>query len=262
MSFEIVEITLALPTFALVLFRFTGLIMVAPVLGSRMVPVRLRAGLTVVLAAMIFPLVRSQAPADLSLSAALVGGVGEMIIGVTIGLAVSMILLGVEVAGLIVGQQGGIALGQVFNPTTNQQTNVVSQIFSTVMLLVFLSLDGHRAMVSALLDTFETVPLLSFQFNESFVLLLLEALTGAFILAIRLSGPVVIALFLTAVALGFLSRTVPQLNILSVGFTVRVMVALGFSGLALMASGDLMVDAVHNGLDLIRETFQLAPAPL
>ncbi|RME37063.1 MAG: hypothetical protein D6788_10285, partial [Planctomycetota bacterium] len=94
------DILLSLPVFALVLFRLSGLVLTAPVLSSALIPGRVRAALAVALAAMIFPLVRSQAPAEATLGTVIVGGAGELMIGAIIGLTLSMVLTTAEVAGL------------------------------------------------------------------------------------------------------------------------------------------------------------------
>jgi len=99
--------------------------------------------------------------------------------------------------------------------------------------------------------------LLSFRPGESVVLLLAEMLTAAFIVGIRLAAPVLIALFLSGTALGFLSRTMPQLNILSVGFTLRALITLSVAAIALGAGEGLLLDAVWDGLDMIRASFGL-----
>lgn len=253
------EILAALPVFALVLFRLSGLMLTGPVLSSTVIPRQVRIAFTAVLALMLFPVVRGQAPADLTLSMVMAGAFGELIIGVTIGLGLALLFTGVEVGGLMIGQQAGIALGRVFNPIQNQQTTLTGQVYSLVLVLVFLLAGGHRAMIAALLDTFEVIPMLSRGFDSSVVVLLAEMLASAFILAIRLAAPVLIALMMTSLALGFLSRTMPQLNILSVGFQVRLMVGLSVAALAIGASEDVMLGAIWDGLEAIRTSFGLDP---
>ncbi|MFQ5414069.1 MAG: flagellar biosynthetic protein FliR, partial [Phycisphaerae bacterium] len=76
-------------------------------------------------------------------------------------------------------------------------------------------------------------------------------LTAAFILALRVAAPVLIALFLASVALGFLSRTMPQMNILSVGFVIRAMLVLAVGGVAIGFSGDVLVGVLEDGVDTI-----------
>lgn len=262
MPWSLLEIPLALPVFALVLFRLTGLVLAAPIYGSTTMPIRVRGALVLTVAAMIFPLVKHQAPAELTLATAVVAGVGELLIGLAIGLTLAIFMTGVEVGGLMVSQQGGIALSEVFDPTSNQESTTVGQIYSITLVFLFLLAGGHRATLAALLDTFQVIPLMHFQMNESVVLLLVEMLTSAFILGIRLAAPVLIALFLTALAMGFLSRTMPQLNILSVGFTVRVFVAIGVAALALGRCEGLLLDAVWDVFDGVRGSFGLDPARL
>ncbi len=257
MPFSLIDILLALPTYALVLFRLGGLMLTAPVLGSQAMPRQIRIGMTMVIGAMIFPLVETQAPPELTLGGALVGGLGEMAIGASIGLALSLFLLAAEVAGLMVGRQAGLALGEVFDPALNEQRSLAGQIYAIVLVLVFLTVGGHRAMMAALLDTYQVIPLLSFRYDETPLLLLVEMLTAAFMLGIRLAGPVLIALFMTSTALSFLSRTMPQFNILSVGFPVRILVALSVAGMAITACQDLLVDEVWAALELVRLAFGL-----
>ena len=86
-------------------------------------------------------------------------------------------------------------------------------------------------------------------------------LGAAFVFGVRLAGPVLIALFMSATALAFLSRTMPQFNIMTVGFPVRIFVALTVAGLALGSCEDLMIDAVWDALETVRETFGLDPYP-
>ena len=89
-----------------------------------------------------------------------------------------------------------------------------------------------------------------------------DLLSAAFILAIKLFAPVLIALLLTSIVMGFLGRTMPQLNILTVGFAVRSLAALGIAALALAASQDVLVEALIEALEAIRATFGLSPLEL
>lgn len=254
------DILLSLPAFALVLTRVSGLMITAPIFGSSMIPARIRIAMIVAMAVVTFPLVAGRIPADLTLSSALTGVVGELLIGTTIGLSLSLLLLGAEVGGMMVGRQAGIALANVYNPASDSQVSITGQVYTIAFTVVFLIAGGHRAAVAALLDTFEMIPVLSFQMNESVVLLLVEMLGAAFILGIRLAGPVLIALFMVGTTLAFLSRTMPQLNILTVGFAIRAITALAVAALAMGATGDLLLDSIWEGVERIRLSFGLDPA--
>lgn len=271
MPFALLDILTALPAFALVLMRLSGLMVTAPLYGSSLIPVRIRAAFTMVVAAMLFPIVNQQAPgeagfmgaappADLTLAAAVAGGVAEFMIGASIGMALSIIVMVSQVAGTLIGQQGGFALSEVFNPFQETETTVIDQIYAVVLVLLFLGVGGHAAALAALLDTYKLVPMLSYSPGEPLLLLLVELLSATFIVGIRVAAPVVIALFLTEAAIGLVSRTVPQLNILTVGFTIRTFMVLFVASLSLSACEDILIDSIWDGVNMIRATFGLEPA--
>ncbi|HNQ22314.1 MAG TPA: flagellar biosynthetic protein FliR [Phycisphaerae bacterium] len=260
MPWGALEVMQTLPAFALVLVRLSGLMLVAPVFSSPVIPLRVRAALTMVLAAMVFPLVRVQVPGELSLGAVLTGAVAELAVGACIGLSMGLLLVGVELGGMLTGMQAGLGIGEVFDPTLGRDVNLLGQLFNLVLMLLFLGLGGHRALLRALLDSYSAVPLLSFTGNESVVVLFTEVLTAAFVLALRLAAPALIALFLMTTTLAFLSRTMPQLNILTVGFTIKGFVALGVAGLTLGVAGDLLIGSVWEVLDSVRVHFGMATA--
>ncbi len=259
MPWSLLDILQALPVYATVLFRLSGLALTAPVYGSRVVPARVRVAMVMVIAALIYPVVGRAAPAEMTLSTAVLGGVSELMIGASIGLALSIFIMGMEVAGTMVGYQAGLALGRVADPTQDMQTSIVGQVYTITLTMLFLMVGGHRATMAALLDTYDVIPLLSFSCNESVVLLLVEMLAAAFMLGVRVAAPVLIALFLTGTAMGFLSRTMPQLNILSVGFTIRAMMVLGVAGVALSLCQQTLLDAIWDALETVRMSFGLEP---
>lgn len=157
----------------------------------------------------------------------LVMGVGsEMLIGASIGFAVSLLFTGVELAAEQIAQQMGIALGSVFNPLLEDSTNVLGVLFHMTALAIFLVVGGHRLMMAGVLDSFQRVPLLSFAGTQNLLDMVIALLTAAFMMSIKLSAPTVLAIFLATLAMVFVQRTMPQLNILSAGFQVRVMLAM------------------------------------
>jgi len=252
------HILLSLPGYVLVLVRISGLVLAAPVLGSSVIPRRLKAAFAIVVAAMLFPVVAGSIPAQITMARAVSGLVGELLVGVTIGLVLTIAAMGAQFAGLFIGQQAGMALAQVFDPNLNQQTTSLSQVYSIIFFLFFLLAGGLRAMVAALLDTFAVLPLLGFSPDRGVGTLLGAVLGSAMILAVRLSGPVLIALFLLSLTLGFLSRTMPQLNILSVGFSLRVMTVLLTAGVALTFCQAPILDAITSSLTDARSAMGLA----
>jgi flagellar biosynthetic protein FliR len=77
----------------------------------------------------------------------------------------------------------------------------------------------------------------------------------AMTVGIRLAAPAMVALFLISIAMGFLAKTIPQLNILTIGFAIRVVVGLVITILSLNGVEDVFVTALDDGFALLRETF-------
>jgi flagellar biosynthetic protein FliR len=251
------RLPLLLPAFALVLGRVAGLMLTAPLFGSEAVPLRVRVGIAFALSLIVFPLVSLRLPADLTFARAVGGSVGELMIGLTMGLALTLPFVGVQAAGMIMGQQAGIGLGEVFNPVMNTDSTVLEDIFFLIALMIFVMIGGHRELVRALLDTFEVLPMLSARENHGALDLLTGLLTSAYGLGLRLAAPVLLALLVSTLVMGFLSRTIPQLNILSVGFGVRAMIALAMAGLAVAALESPFTDSLQEALSGVRLLFGL-----
>jgi len=246
---------LVLPRFALVLVRVTGLLLTAPILGSEVVPVRIRAGFAAVVAMLMFPLVAPTLPAEMSLGTVLAGLPGELLIGLTMGLALGLVFVGVQIAGMVVGQQAGMALGEVYNPVMDSDSSVLGQTFFLTALAIFVLVGGHRELMRALLDTYATIPVLSYRVQPATLELVTDVLTGAYALGLRMAAPVLISLLIATLVTGFLSRTMPQLNILSIGFPIRALISLGLCGFVLAASGPAVVDALSDVFARLRQAF-------
>lgn len=255
MNLPILDSLLSLPGYVLVLFRMSGLMMTAPLFSSAVIPLRIRAAFVMVAGAMMLPAVSPQIPSGLSLTGAFAGGLSELMVGATIGLSLAALLTLAQVAGTLIGQQGGFALSEVINPFQEDETAIIDQIYMVVVMLVFLCSGGHREAFAGLLDTYRAVPILSYQPGESMLVLLVEMLSAAFVVGIRMAGPVVIALFVTEAGMGLVSRTIPQFNILTVGFAIRTFMVLFAAAFSLPACQGMVLDAIWDGLDVIRFSF-------
>ncbi|MBN1514801.1 MAG: flagellar biosynthetic protein FliR [Phycisphaerae bacterium] len=257
MPWSSLTIPMLLPGYALVLTRLGGLVLAAPMLGSDQIPRRLRALFAAAMALVLFPVLLPTIPASLTLQAALPGLAGELMIGVLMGLGLQLLFNTARLAGMVIGQQGGLSLAQSYDPLSNDQTTALGQVYYLVLFFVFLLAGGHRAMVRSLLDSFQAVPLMSFTLGEGHLGLLLDLLRSSYLTAMRLAGPCLIALLMATLSMGFLSKTMPQLNILSVGFMVRVLLVMGVAAVSLAASGSLMADHTYDTFVIIRNAFSL-----
>ncbi|BAM04509.1 flagellar biosynthetic protein FliR [Phycisphaera mikurensis] len=222
-----------LPPFLLLLTRLSGMFILSPILASSGVPRQVRAFLAVGLAAICFPVVAvgPEAPlaglrgAEFSLFAlAPLMGL-ELAVGYVLGYVAMLPLAGAQAAGLVIGQQMGLQLGGVFNPELQDDSGVLGQFLYLLALVVFLALGGHHLLIQVLVGSFEHVPpggMTDFGAVMEVIVGLLQAMIE---LVVQVSMPVLAVLFLESVAMGFIARTVPQMNILSVGFVTRILMS-------------------------------------
>lgn len=246
------EIYMALPAFLLVLSRVAGLMLASPLFSGTMLPMPINAILALVISLSVFPLMAGRVAVPVTLASAAGGMAGELAIGLALGLGVTLVFAGVQIGAQLVSQQAGLAIGEVFNPMMEASGTEVSQLYFLVAMAVFLAVDGHHALVRALLDSFATIPPLGFRPDSGLVVLMVEVLTLSFVIAVRVAGPVMLALLLAFLALGFISRTVPQLNLLTIGFPLKVSMALFVMALTLMSLEPILVDGLMEVMDGVR----------
>jgi flagellar biosynthetic protein FliR len=254
----LIHLELLLPAFGLVLARCAGLVLGVPMLASEAVPRAAKVWLVVTLALMVFPLAAPLLPRSLTLTDTAAGMVGEFLIGEIIGLAAGAVFFAAEVAGKMISHQSGLALGEVYNPISDTTTTELDQIWYFAALMIFICLRGHIAVVDVLLSSFRQVPPLMMPVDGSLGGFLSGMMRGVFEAALRLAGPAVLALLLTSLVLGVLTKTMPQLNVLSVGFSFKIATALIMVGVTIALSQDVICDTLFNGLDQAGALFEHA----
>lgn len=256
MPIELLRFDMLLPAFGLVLARVAGLVLAVPMLSSRQLPLAVKVWLIVTLSLMAFPVVTPHLPGSLTLGHAAAGMVGEFVIGEILGFGAGMVFFAAQVGGKIVSHQSGMALGTVFNPVFDAESTALDQVWFFTTLMIFLGLRGHIAVITVLLGSFETVPPMMARFDGTLAEFAVGIMRSMFELALRFAGPAIAALLLTSLVMGFLTKTMPQLNILSVGFSLKIAAALSAVALTIIYSQDMVEDALFKGLDDVGLLFE------
>ncbi|HSW44754.1 MAG TPA: flagellar biosynthetic protein FliR [Phycisphaerae bacterium] len=254
MPLQLMDFYVALPALMLVMARVSGLMLSAPLFSGASVPTSIKALLVLAISMAAMPLLGPAVQVPVTMTTALAGLVGELALGLLIGFCVSLVLAGVQVAIQTVSQQAGMALGEVFNPTIDTSTPVAAELYFYVSMVIFLAVGGHRALTCAVLDSFATIPLMGFRVSEGVAVLVVELLAVSFIVAVRVGGPIILALLLGFMTLGFLSRTIPQLHLLSVGFPIKIALGLLFMAMTMMSLEPVLLDALTQAMDELRST--------
>jgi flagellar biosynthetic protein FliR len=148
--------------------------------------------------------------------------VTEIIAGLVIGFAAILLFMGVQLSGQIIGFQIGFSMVEAFDPSSAQGMSIIGQFQFILALLVFLAIDGHHLLIAAVVQSFSIVPIGHIVFTGDTAQILTRMAVDVFAIAVKLSAPVLVTLFLTDVALGIIARTVPQMNVFIVSFPLKI----------------------------------------
>lgn len=248
--------------FTLVLTRVSGLTMTAPIYGTKDVPMQVRALLAVALALLITPSqwgVTVEYPGSTLNYLVFIGA--ELLVGLCLGLGVVILFSGVHLAGQMIGRIGGMMLADVFDPNLQASVPTISRLLFMVTMAVFVCIGGHRMVMAALLDTFQTIPPGSGAFPSSIAETFVVLLAESFSLGIRAAVPVVTALLLSTLVMGLISRTLPQLNILMVGFGMNSLLTFATFSLTLGAAAWAFQEQIEPALELLLEALHTPLQP-
>jgi len=243
------------PAFLLVMFRLAGIFMFAPMFGSNIIPIKVKALLSLVLAFCVYPLVPPQVPVELSMMTLPVTIGSEMLIGLVIGYGASLPLVAMQLGGLMMGQQLGLGFAQVLNPEFGENTDVFGQMLFLTALTIFIIMNGHHALLTTLVHSFGSVPLGGYMPGASVVQVMTGLLAAMFELAVRVAAPLLCLVFLETVAMGFIARTVPQLNILSLGFPLRIILGIMLVIALIVPMHEALVVSIRESLSVLYELF-------
>ncbi|HEX2922767.1 MAG TPA: flagellar biosynthetic protein FliR [Chloroflexota bacterium] len=212
--------------FLLVLVRVASMIMVAPVFGARPVPAQVKIGLAVLLTLILVPLQPASAPLMGDWLTTFLAVAKEAIVGFLLGYVATLLFSAVQMAAQVVGVQVGYAFSSTMDPLLMQNSSFLDSFYNYLAVLVFLGLGGHHALISAVSNSFELVPLGQFG-GEAIIGNRLVALSSAtFGIALKLALPVVGTMLLVDAAFALVVRSVPQMNIFAVGLPVKMVVGV------------------------------------
>jgi flagellar biosynthetic protein FliR len=213
----------------LIFLRIGAIILTAPVFDSPTIPVLFKAGLAFAASLLLLSIVDlDPLSVQPGLLAFTVGAIGEVIMGLMIGLMVRMVFAGVVLAGQLVGYQMGLAMANIMDPTTSEQVPLLGQFNNLMAMLLFLAVDAHHLFVKALVASFQIVPPYGFHFGSGVMDQMVNFGGEMFVTAIKLGAPLIAVLLLMSVAFGLAARAVPQMNIFFVAGPLKILVGLLF----------------------------------
>ncbi|MFC4161701.1 flagellar biosynthetic protein FliR [Chitinimonas lacunae] len=208
-------------------FRIMAIFAADPFYSSRAIPVRVRAGLALLLSLLLssslppMPAVEPVSPLGLMILAQ------QILIGLAMGFVMRLVFTSVEFAGHLAGLQMGLGFASFYDPQNGANTAVMAQITSLLTILLFLALNGHLLLIETLARSFVVLPVEARPLNLKSLRMLVESGGQIFLLGLLLSLPVVGALLITNLSIGVMSRAAPQFNVFGIGFPLMLGIGIG-----------------------------------
>jgi len=238
---EIEQITVGL----LILLRVGALVIFLPVLGHQLVPQQIKVGLIVLLSIIIYPIVSGSVtliPLDPVAFAAI--AIQEILIAGAIALFGQLIFASAQFAGQLISFQMGMTVANVFDPTTHSQQSVIGQLAMTLAMLLWVTVGAHYIFISALIESFRLFPI-DQPWSFPGLLALTDAAAAMFVLSLKIAAPIMLLLTFVYIALGLVSRAVPQIQVFFVSFPLTV----GLGLLAFAIGMPAFIYLMHNAYE-------------
>ncbi|MHB9145592.1 MAG: flagellar biosynthetic protein FliR [Symbiobacteriia bacterium] len=212
--------------FLLVAARTAAVFFVAPPFAARQIPGQWRVAFGLLFALVLLPVVPLPPALPATLLPWLAWAVRETFVGLAIGWTASLVFAGVQLGGQLLDTELGFGIVNVLDPQTGQQLPLVGNFQYLLALLVLLVTNGHHLMLLALAKSFTAVPVGAAVLRPSLADTVTALTGGVFLTAFKLAAPVLGAGFVTSVALGVMSRAMPQMNVFMVGMPLKLVAGL------------------------------------
>lgn len=247
------ELTAWLGAYLWPFFRIGAVLMAMPVIGSRSVSKRIRIALAIMITVLIAPLLPPMPAVDPFSGTGILITMHQILIGVAMGFAMQLVFQIFVVAGQIISMQAGLGFASMMDPQSGASVPVVSQFYTIMLTLTFLTLNGHLAVINAAVNSFEVMPVAAQGLQRDALWQLVLWGGDMFAGAVSISLPAVAALLLVNIGFGVMTRVTPQLNIFAVGFPITLMLGFIVMYLTLPAVLDQIGYYIAGGLTLINQ---------
>ncbi|MBA1230803.1 flagellar type III secretion system protein FliR [Pseudomonas viridiflava] len=219
------QISTWVASFMLPLFRIIAVLMTMPIIGTTLVPRRVRLYFAVAMTVVVAPVLPAMpAVQALDLSALLLIG-EQIIIGAGMGLSLQLFFHIFVVAGQIISTQMGMGFASMVDPTNGVSSATIGQFFTMLVTLLFLAMNGHLVVLEILVESFTTMPVGGGLLVNNFWGLA-NGLGWVMSSGLRLVLPAITALLVINIAFGVMTRAAPQLNIFSIGFPLTLVLGM------------------------------------
>lgn len=208
--------------FLLLFARITGLVAFFPFYSHMSIPIVIKTSVAVFLTLFLFPLA-TPPQFDLSVTTLVLAILSELFLGFIGGIILFIVFAFLQMAGMQISFVMGFTMASVMDPQTGTSLPLISQFFTLIALVLLLAFNGHHVMLEFIARSLGAMPFGAFYPSPNVWSYLMSATNDIFIFGFLLSFPVVGMALLADIIFGMLMKTMPQFNMLVVGFPIRIM---------------------------------------
>jgi flagellar biosynthetic protein FliR len=212
--------------FILLFFRFAALFIAVPIFSNKNIPMNIKASMafffTIVFYSSMPPLLIAINPATIILAI-----LSEFMLGLVIGIILLLAYNVISFAGGMVSFMMGFSMASAIDPQTGVSMPIISQFLSLMGLMVLLELDLHHWVLLFVDSSLQEIPLGGFIMSENIFNYVIQAASNMFLVGFMIAFPIIALSWLSDVIFGMLMKTMPQFNLLVIGFPIKIMVSLG-----------------------------------
>ena len=210
--------------FLLLFFRFAGLFIMVPLFSHMSIPVTIKTAMAFVFSVLFFAIM-PPLNMEINTSNVVLAILSEFLLGFTVGLMLQLVMHIMTFAGIQISFIMGFSMASVVDPQSGISMPIISNILALLSLMMFLALDGHHAVLLFVNESLSEVPLGGFLLNEAVFNHMLKATMNMFLVGFMIAFPIIALSLLADVIFGMLMKTMPQFNLLVIGFPIKIMVA-------------------------------------
>ncbi len=248
--------------FLLVLVRITGMFFLSPIFGRRNIPNSFKAGfcfLFAIIVANSVPVPELQAFSSLAAYVILI--CKELLIGLILGFISYLLFSSIYIAGQLVDMRIGFGMVSVFDPLSNVQIPITADFYAVFATLIMLVTDSHHLLIQAIVDSYTILPIGEAQFNGALLKQVVDLFTKVFTIGFKIAAPVTVAILITDLALGIISKSMPQLNVFMLGMPVKVIMGLTIVLITIGAFKGIVNVIINGTYEEIYKLLQMARSP-
>ena len=245
-----------LSLFLLILSRWAGMIMLAPVFGARGVPGMMRLGLAASITVILYPMIQATDPSiPLELLPYVALLIKEILVGLVIGFLVYLLTAILQGAGQLIDFQMGFTMGAAIDPVYGVQSPMMGNFQMVLATMLLLATNSHHYLIAAMVKSYAYIPIDPSNLPSNY-LFYARLIAQVFTLSIQLALPIFGALLVSDVGVGLLSRTVPQLNIFAIIFPVKIFFGLMILFLSIPFWGEYVAHLFNTDMSWVLELYQ------